>query len=54
LSGFFFKFAIGAQMTILIPVIGLLTVTLVLFLLYPKQIKTGKLAALYSLDSART
>ncbi|MEI7849352.1 MAG: hypothetical protein WCK35_26375 [Chloroflexota bacterium] len=41
-------------MTILIPVIGLLTVTLVLFLLYPKQIKTGKLAALYSLDSART
>ena len=41
-------------MTILIPVVGLLSTTLVLFLWYPKQIKTGRLSALYTVDSART
>ena len=41
-------------MTILIPVIGLLSTTLVLLLWYPKKIKTGRLAALYTVDSART
>lgn len=41
-------------MTILIPVVGLLTTTLVLLLWYPKKIKTGRLAALYTVDSART
>ena len=41
-------------MTILIPVVGLLSTTLVLFLWYPKQIKTGGLSALYTVDSART
>src|SRR5450759_5072853 len=41
-------------MTILIPVVGVLSTTLVLLLWYPKQIKTGRLAALYTVDSART
>ena len=41
-------------MTILIPVVGLLSTTLVLLLWYPKQIKTGRLSALYTVDSART
>jgi hypothetical protein len=41
-------------MTSLIPVVGLLCTTLVLLLWYPKQIKTGRLAALYTVDSART
>jgi len=41
-------------MTILIPVVGLLTTTLFLLLWYPKQIKTGRLAALYTVDFART
>ncbi len=34
-------------MTILIPVVGILCTTLFLLLWYPKQIKTGRLAALY-------
>ncbi len=41
-------------MTILIPVVGLLSTTLVLLLWYPKQIKTGRLSALYTVYSART
>jgi Flp pilus assembly protein TadB len=41
-------------MTILIPVVGLLSTTLFLLLWYPKQIKTGRLAALYTVDSAQT
>ncbi|MBI9051632.1 MAG: hypothetical protein JEZ00_19570 [Anaerolineaceae bacterium] len=41
-------------MTILIPVAGLLSTTLFLLLWYPKQIKTGRLAALYTVDSAQT
>ena len=41
-------------MTLLIPVVGLLSTTLVLLLWYPKQIKTGRLSALYTVDSART
>lgn len=41
-------------MTILIPVVGILCTTLFLLLWYPKQIKTGRLAALYSVDSARS
>ena len=41
-------------MMILIPVVGVLCTTLVLLLWYPKQIKTGRLAALYTVDSART
>ena len=40
-------------MTILIPVVGILCTTLFLLLWYPKQIKTGRLAALYTVDSAR-
>jgi tight adherence protein C len=40
-------------MTILIPVVGLLSTTLALLLWYPKQIKTGRLASLYTVDSAR-
>ena len=40
-------------MTILIPVVGVLCTTLVLLLWYPKQTKTGRLAALYTVDSAR-
>ncbi|HNR03091.1 MAG TPA: hypothetical protein PKK59_11200 [Anaerolineaceae bacterium] len=41
-------------MTFLIPVVGLLATTLALYLLYPKQTKTGRLAALYTVDSERT
>jgi len=41
-------------MTILIPVVGLLSTTLALLLWYPKQIKTGRLSASYTVDSART
>lgn len=41
-------------MTILIPVVGLLCTTLVLLLWYPKPTRTGKLADLYTVDSART
>jgi Flp pilus assembly protein TadB len=41
-------------MTILIPVVGILCATLFLLLWYPKQIKTGRLAALYPVDSARS
>ena len=41
-------------MTILIPVVGVLSTTLLLLLWYPKQIKTGRLAALYTVDSARS
>ena len=41
-------------MTILIPVAGILCTTLFLLLWYPKQIKTGRLAALYTVDSARS
>ena len=41
-------------MTILIPVIGLLCTTLALLLWYPKLTSTGKLADLYTVDSART
>ena len=41
-------------MTILIPVVGILCTTLALLLWYPKQIKTGRLAALYTVDSARS
>jgi tight adherence protein B len=35
-------------------VIGLLCTTLILFWLYPNQVKTGKLSDLYSADSVRT
>lgn len=41
-------------MTILIPVVGILCTTLFLLLWYPKQIKTGRLAPLYTVDSARS
>jgi Flp pilus assembly protein TadB len=41
-------------MTGLIPVIGVLCVTLMLFFLYPRQIRTGKLADLYSVDAVRS
>lgn len=41
-------------MTIFIPVVGVLSTTLFLLLWYPKQIKTGRLAALYTVDSARS
>ena len=41
-------------MTILIPVVGILCTTLFLLLWYPKQIKTGRLAALYTVDFARS
>lgn len=37
-----------------IPVVGLLCTTLALWLWYPRHIPTGKLADLYSVDSART
>ena len=40
-------------MTILILVVGVLCTTLMLLLWYPKQIKTGRLAALYTVNSAR-
>ena len=38
----------------LIPVAGILCTTLFLLLWYPKQIKTGRLAPLYTVDSARS
>jgi len=38
----------------LIPVIGVVCITLTLFLLYPNQVKTGKLADLYSVDAVRS
>ena len=41
-------------MIFIIPVIGLLCTTLVLFWLYPNQVKTGKLSDLYSADAVRT
>ena len=41
-------------MTILIPVVGFLSTTLILLMFYPQKIKTGRLAALYTVDSART
>lgn len=41
-------------MIFLIPVIGLLCTTLILFWLYPNQVKTGKLSDLYTADSVRT
>ncbi|MEN4012361.1 MAG: hypothetical protein ROW48_10035 [Bellilinea sp.] len=41
-------------MIFLIPVIGLLCTTLILFWLYPSQVKTGKLSDLYTADSVRT
>ena len=41
-------------MIFIIPVIGLLCTTLILFFLYPNQVKTGKLADLYTADSVRT
>ena len=41
-------------MIFLIPVIGLLCTTLILFWLYPNQVKNGKLSDLYSADSVRT
>ena len=41
-------------MTILIPVVGILCTTLFLLLWYPKQIKTGRLAPLCTVDSARS
>ncbi|WP_322507028.1 hypothetical protein [Anaerolinea sp.] len=41
-------------MIFIIPVIGLLCTTLVLFWLFPSQVKTGKLADLYTTDSVRT
>jgi len=41
-------------MIFLIPVIGLLCTTLILFWLYPNQVKPGKLSDLYSADSVRT
>jgi len=37
-----------------IPVIGILCATLLLFWLYPRQVKTGKLADLYSMDAVRS
>jgi Flp pilus assembly protein TadB len=40
-------------MTILIPVVGMLSTTLILLLFYPQKIITGRLAALYTVDSAR-
>jgi Flp pilus assembly protein TadB len=38
----------------IIPVIGVLCSLLLLFWLYPRQMKTGKLADLYSVDAARS
>jgi len=40
-------------MTALIPVIGVLCMTFMLFFLYPRERRAGKLADLYSVDSAR-
>jgi Flp pilus assembly protein TadB len=41
-------------MTIFIPILGMLCSTLILLLLYPRQMKTGRLADLYSVDSVQT
>jgi len=41
-------------MTGWIPVIGLLCTTLMLFWLYPRRVKTGKLSDLYSVDAVRS
>jgi pilus assembly protein TadC len=41
----------GGSMTILIPVVGFLTTTLFLLLWYPKQVKAGRLAELYTVDT---
>ena len=41
-------------MTILIPVIGFLSTTLLLLLCYPGKRKTGKLADLYSVETVRS
>lgn len=38
----------------MIPLIGVLCTTILLFWLYPRQVKTGKLADLYSVDAARS
>ena len=38
----------------IIPLIGVLCTTLLLFWLYPRKVKTGKLADLYSVDAARS
>lgn len=38
----------------IIPVIGVLCTTLLLFWFYPRQVKTGRLADLYSVDAARS
>ena len=38
----------------IIPVIGVLCTLLLLFWFYPRQMKTGKLADLYSVDAARS
>jgi len=38
----------------IIPLVGVLFTTLMLFWLYPRQVKTGKLADLYSVDAARS
>ena len=37
-----------------IPLIGVVSIVLMLFLLYPRQTKTGKLSDLYSVDSVRS
>lgn len=41
-------------MILFIPAAGLLAATLVLLLCYPMSVKTGRLAALYPVDSAHT
>jgi Flp pilus assembly protein TadB len=38
----------------LIPIIGILCTTILLFLVYPRQMKTGKLSELYAVETART
>ena len=41
-------------MTGLIPIIGVLCTTIMLFLLYPRQVKAGKLSELYSVETTRS
>lgn len=41
-------------MTILIPIVGVLCTTLVLLLRYPRIVKSGKLADLYTVDATRS
>jgi Flp pilus assembly protein TadB len=41
-------------LTILIPIVGVLCTTLVLFIFYPKPTKAGKLADLYTVDITRS